>query len=162
MTTITSASVSASNMFEITKLRLLPETKVPACSAPRINSGEIKRLSELLTPQRRESAAIETASNYWNFQKIPDSQTGYPRTLEITEQLNLHLNRYLIPTWSKIEVQNDWVSDHSAVVIPIKTGNFTRIAEELRSDLDKPLIRIVKDVSVFKSRHYHIFRLLMT
>ena len=146
--TFTVAPVSASDFIEIMELRLLLEPMALERSAPKLKPENFSRLRDILAIQSAECTAIETASNHWNFHKLLYSQMGRPRTLEIIEQLNLHLNRYLVPVWSTIGIQDDWVSHHSALVTFIESGNFSGAVKELRSDLDKTMIRVVKEISI--------------
>jgi DNA-binding GntR family transcriptional regulator len=142
------APVSASDFMEVMELRLLLEPKALERSAPWLKPDDLSRLNNYLTIQSDDFTAIETASNHWNFHRLLYSRMGRPRTLEIIERLNLHLNRYLVPIWSTIGIQSDWVSDHRTLITLVEHGDIAGAVEELRRDLDTTMLRVVKDITV--------------
>ena len=142
------APLSASDFVEVMELRLLLEPNALERSAPRLKPDDLAQLKTYLTIQSDDFTAIETASNHWNFHRLLYSHMRRPRTLEIIERLNLHLNRYLVPIWSTIGIQSDWASHHRTLITPVERGDITGAVEELRSDLDTTKRRVLKDITV--------------
>lgn len=142
------APISATDFVEVMELRLLLEPKALERSAPRLKPDELSQLEHYLAIQSDDFTAIETASNHWNFHRLLYSRMGRPRTLEIIERLNLHLNRYLVPIWSTVGIRPDWVGDHRTLITLVERGDIAGAVEELRRDLDTTMLRVVKDITV--------------
>ena len=142
------APVSATDFIEVMELRLLLEPEALERSAPRLTPDDLSQLENYLTIQSDDFTPLETASNHWNFHCLLYSRMGRPRTLEIIERLNLHLNRYLVPIRSTVGIQSDWVSDHRTLLTLVERDDITGAVEELRRNLDTTMLRVVKDITV--------------
>ncbi|MFP6744222.1 MAG: GntR family transcriptional regulator [Alphaproteobacteria bacterium] len=142
------APVSATDFIEVMELRLLLEPEALERSAPRLTPDDLSQLENYLTIQSDDFTPLETASNHWDFHCLLYSRMGRPRTLEIIERLNLHLNRYLVPIWSTVGIQSDWVSNHRTLLTLVERGDITGAVKKLRRDLDTTMLRVVKDITV--------------
>lgn len=140
--------ISASDFIEVMELRLMLEPSALERSAPRLSPDDILLLRDFLKRQSPEFTPIETATNHWNFHRLLYSRMGRPRTLEIIENLNLQLNRYLVPIWAAVGIQSDWSEDHSHLITLIENRDYSGAVQELRNDIEKTMIRVVKDISL--------------
>lgn len=85
---------------------------------------------------------------HWMFHEVLYNHANRPRLIETIHNLNIHLNRYLVPFWVTLGVMNDWVEHHKELLDLVEKKQYEQAANVPREDIDQTTLLVLKNLNI--------------
>ncbi|MEJ2459029.1 MAG: FCD domain-containing protein, partial [Novosphingobium sp.] len=69
------------------------------------------------------------AALHWEFHNRLYARAGRARLLSQISQLQIAINRYVLPVWQSVGLSEDWDDSHLAILNAVRTGDVTSAAQ---------------------------------
>lgn len=116
--------LSERDFVEIAELRGLLERHALRLSGPRLTRSDLDETSDVLARATACGDPFERAELHWLFHRRLYERAERPRLLAQLSQLYASINRYLLPTWTRIGLSEGWEESHRAILDALRARDF--------------------------------------
>ena len=142
--TIVVAPVNTEDFVEIMDIRTLLEPRALELSIPRLMPEDFAAARAALARSGTTSDPRQVVANHWDFHRALYRRAGRPRLLNLIEQHHNLLARYLLPSWARYGVMDDWAGDEVELMELAEEQRVQEAVAWLKRDLVDAKDRVVR------------------
>jgi DNA-binding GntR family transcriptional regulator len=142
-TTIVVTPLNTEDFVEIMDMRALLEPRALELSIPRLTAEDLAAARATLAKSGTTGDPRQVVANHWEFHRALYRRAGRPRLLNLIEQHHNLLARYLLPSWARYGVMDDWAGDEEELLALVQQQRVKEAAAWLRRDLGFAKDRVV-------------------
>jgi DNA-binding GntR family transcriptional regulator len=144
--TIVVAPVNSDDFIEIMDMRSLLEPRALELSIPNLTAEDHVEARNALARSGTTSDLRQVVANHWSFHRALYRRAGRPRLLALIEQHHNLLARYLLPSWARYGVMDEWACDEVELMDLVEQRRVADAVAWLRRDLGVARERVIRPV----------------
>ncbi len=142
--TIVVAPATMDDFMEIMDLRVLLEPRALELSIPNLHEADLAAARAALALSGTTSDLRQVVANHWGFHRALYRRAGRPRLLQLIEQHHNLLVRYLLPSWARHGVMDEWAGGEQELMELVEQRKVEEAVAWLKEDLDFATERVVR------------------